>query len=194
MKYHLVPPTTVLFDNHPYVFKPLFKPLNERKTAPLIYLSAAPWQFGSCAETNTWFHLASQIPELPIRTCAIITKTQRNEIMLRELPNDREIQNTHDLASLIKLLKDKERYRDETNKDVLAEDIQLFAETYGITDFLLVFACGDSVFWLEEHGVIYFWSRIDDSMIRGGENLKEALTNYLFNQKNLCYVDENWYQ
>ena len=62
---------------------------------------------------------------------------------------------------------------------------------YGITDFHLVLACGDSVFWLEDHdGVIYFWSRIDDSMIRGGGNLKEALTNYLFNQENLRYVDE----
>jgi hypothetical protein len=27
-------------------------------------------------------------------------------------------------------------------------------------------------------------------MIRGGGNLKEALTNYLFNHENLCYVDE----
>ena len=69
-------------------------------------------------------------------------------------------------------------------------EIQFFDKTYGITDFHLVFACGDWVFWLEDHGVIYFWSRIDDSMIRGGKNLKEALTNYLFNQKNLCYVDE----
>ncbi|RGB21873.1 hypothetical protein C1646_731652 [Rhizophagus diaphanus] len=108
-----------------------------------------------------------------------------------ELHNDHETQNTHDLASLIKLLKDKEPYRDETNKDVLFDyEIQFFAETYGITDFLLVFACGDWVFWLEDHGVIYFWSRIDDSMIRGGKNLKEALMNYLFNQENLCYVDE----
>jgi hypothetical protein len=28
-------------------------------------------------------------------------------------------------------------------------------------------------------------------MICGGDNLKEALTNYLFHQENLCYVDEN---
>jgi len=49
----------------------------------------------------------------------------------------------------------------------------------------------DSVFWLEDHnGVVYFWSRIDDSMIRGGDNLKEALTNYLFYQEKLYYVDE----
>ena len=42
--------------------------------------------------------------------------------MLRELLNDHEMQNIYDLASLIKLLKDKERYHDETNKDVLTED------------------------------------------------------------------------
>ncbi|PKK78353.1 hypothetical protein RhiirC2_861334 [Rhizophagus irregularis] len=118
-------------------------------------------------------------------------KKSKTDSVLRELQNDHETQNTHDLASLIRLLKDKEPYRDETNKDVLFDyEIQFFAETYGITDFLLVFACGDLVFWLEDHGVIYFWFRIDDSMIRGGENLKEALTNYLFNQENLCYVDE----
>ncbi|RIA86911.1 hypothetical protein C1645_878377 [Glomus cerebriforme] len=97
-----------------------------------------------------------------------VQKNIRNEIMLRELPNDdgmQNMQNTHDLASLIRLLKDKEPYRDETNKDVLTKEDH-------------------------DHGIIYFWSRINDSMIRRGENLKEALTNYLFNQENLCYVDE----
>ncbi|RGB36951.1 hypothetical protein C1646_757547 [Rhizophagus diaphanus] len=29
-----------------------------------------------------------------------------------------------------------------------------------------------------------------DSMIRGGENMKEALTNYLFHRENLHYVNE----
>ncbi|CAB4446995.1 unnamed protein product [Rhizophagus irregularis] len=29
-----------------------------------------------------------------------------------------------------------------------------------------------------------------DSMIHEGGNLKEALTNYLFNHENLCYIDE----
>ena len=63
---------------------------------------------------------------------------------------------------------------------------------YGITDFCLMFVTYDaSVFWLEDpDGIIYFWSHIDDSMIRGGDNLKEALTNYLFHQENLFYVDE----
>lgn len=118
-------------------------------------------------------------------------RNTKNETILQELQNGNGIQNTNNLASLIRLLKDKEQYREETNKDVFTKgEIYLFIETYSITDFKLVFACDDSVFWLEDHGIIYFWSRIDDSMIRGGRNLKEALTNYLFNQENLCYVDE----
>ncbi|GBC03862.1 hypothetical protein RclHR1_05370007 [Rhizophagus clarus] len=47
----------------------------------------------------------------------------------------------------------------------------------------------NSVFWLEDHdGVIYFWSRIDDSMIRGGDNLKEALANYLFHHDYVAEI------
>ncbi|UZO24300.1 uncharacterized protein OCT59_016606 [Rhizophagus irregularis] len=66
-------------------------------------------------------------------------KKSKTDSVLRELQNDHETQNTHDLASLIRLLKDKEPYRDETNKDVLFDyEIQFFAETYGITDFLLM--------------------------------------------------------
>jgi hypothetical protein len=118
-------------------------------------------------------------------------RNTKNETILQELQNSDDMQNTNDLALLIRLLKDKEQYREETNKDVFTKgEIYLFTETYGITNFKLMFACDDSVFWLEDHGIIYFWSRIDDSMIRGGRNLKEALTNYLFNQENLCYVDE----
>ena len=107
-----------------------------------------------------------------------------------ELPNDHETQHIHDL---LKLLKNKQPYREETNKNVLYDiEFGWFNGLYGITDFDLVLACEDSVFWLVDHhdGAIYFWSRIDDSMIRGGDNLKEALTNYLFCQKNLYYVDE----
>jgi len=79
-----------------------------------------------------------------------------------------------------------------TNNDILYDyEIKMFSETYSITDFCLVLACHDSVFWLENPGsVIYFWSHIDDSMICGGDNMKEALTNFLFYQKNLCYIDE----
>ncbi|RIA98971.1 hypothetical protein C1645_731179 [Glomus cerebriforme] len=90
------------------------------------------------------------------------------ETTLQELPNDREPQHTQNLPLLLKLLNNKYPYRDEANKNIL-----------------------DDLFWLEDpDGVIYFWSRIDDSMIRGGGNLKEALTNYLFHRENLCYDDE----
>jgi hypothetical protein len=105
----------------------------------------------------------------------------------------REPQHTQDLPLLLELLNDKYPYRKDANKNILEDrEIRLFNKLYGITDFRLMFVTyDDSVFWLEgPDGVIYLWSRIDDSMIRGGGNLKEALTNYLFNRENLCYVDE----
>ncbi|GBC41059.1 uncharacterized protein OCT59_001861 [Rhizophagus irregularis] len=113
----------------------------------------------------------------------------KNESTLLELQNDHETQHTQDL---LELLKNKEPYHDEIDKKALNDiEIALFAGMYGITDFCLVLARNDSVFWLKDHnGVIYFWSRIDDSMIRGGDNLEEALTNYLFHHENLYYVDE----
>ncbi|RGB30360.1 hypothetical protein C1646_671765 [Rhizophagus diaphanus] len=125
-----------------------------------------------------------------------ITETQadnntRNATNLQELSYDHETQQ--DLTSLLKLLNNKYPYRVETNKNVLTNvEIRLFAGMYGITDFHLLFVtCDASVFWLEDpDGVIYFWSRIDDSMIRGGDNLQDALTNYLFQQENLNYVEE----
>ncbi|CAB4436691.1 unnamed protein product [Rhizophagus irregularis] len=115
----------------------------------------------------------------------------RNATNLHELPHDHELQQ--DLTSLLKLLNNKYPYRIETNKNVLNNvEIRLFAGMYGITDFhLILVTCDSSVFWLEDpDGIIYFWSRIDDSMIRGGNNLRDALTNYLFHQENLYYVDE----
>ncbi|PKY38307.1 hypothetical protein RhiirA4_391767 [Rhizophagus irregularis] len=116
----------------------------------------------------------------------------RNETTLLKLQKDHGTQHTPDLPLLLELLKNKLPYREETNKNVLNNfEIRIFNEIYGINDFCLVFACEDSIFWLKDHdGAIYFWSRIDDSMIRGGSNLIEALTNYLFHQENLCYVDE----
>jgi hypothetical protein len=61
------------------------------------------------------------------------------------LPNNHEIQHTQDL--LLKLLKNKESYRDEISKNVLNYiEIGLFAGIYGIVDFCLVLVCEDSVF------------------------------------------------
>ncbi|CAB4406601.1 unnamed protein product [Rhizophagus irregularis] len=121
----------------------------------------------------------------------------RGENSLLKLQNDHEIQHTQNLPSLLRVLKNKQPYRDESNKNVLAEvEIRLIADMYGITDFRLVLACEDSVFWLEDlsSSAIYFWSRIDDTMIRGGDNLEEALINYLYHQDNLYYVDENTFK
>ncbi|CAB5360815.1 unnamed protein product [Rhizophagus irregularis] len=116
----------------------------------------------------------------------------RSETSLQELRNEREPQHIQDLPLLLKLLNNEYPYRNETNKNVLTDrEIRFFAKMYGITDFCLIFVTYDnSVFWLEDPKGVYFWSRIDDSMIRGGDNLTEALTNYLFHDENLCYVDE----
>ncbi|CAG8524140.1 4987_t:CDS:2, partial [Funneliformis caledonium] len=47
-------------------------------------------------------------------------------------------------------------------------------------------------FWLKvPDGVIYLWSHLDDILVHGRDNIKEALKNYLFHQENLRYVDEN---
>ncbi|RGB23443.1 hypothetical protein C1646_806545 [Rhizophagus diaphanus] len=116
----------------------------------------------------------------------------RSETTLQELQNKRKLQYTQDLPLLLKLLNNEYPYRNESNKNVLTDrEIRLFTKMYGITDFRLMFVIYDnSVFWLEDPKGIYFWFRIDDSMIRGGDNLIETLTNYLFYDKNLCYVDE----
>ncbi|CAB5393672.1 unnamed protein product [Rhizophagus irregularis] len=98
----------------------------------------------------------------------------KGESSLLELQNDHEIQHTQDLPSLLRVLKNKQPYRD-ANKNVLAEvEIQLITDMYGITDFCLVLAY--------------------DTMIRGGDNLEEALINYLYHQDNLYYVDENTFK
>ncbi|RIA83428.1 hypothetical protein C1645_743073 [Glomus cerebriforme] len=112
---------------------------------------------------------------------------KNSEIFLRELRPDHEQQT----QSLLNLLKNIYPFHEVTNNDKLYDyEIKMFPGTYGITDFCLVLASRE-VFWLEvPGGVIYFWSRIDDSMIRGGVNMEEALTNFLFHQENLCYVDE----
>ena len=83
----------------------------------------APWQLGNCAETNTWFHQASQIPELPIRTCAIKIKTQEiylcceNCQMIIECSTCRICGTPMILPHLLGYLKDKKPYHNKTNED-----------------------------------------------------------------------------
>ncbi|CAG8742329.1 20504_t:CDS:2, partial [Rhizophagus irregularis] len=69
--------------------------------------------------------------------------------------------------------------------------IKRFAKLYCITNFCPVLSCHDSIFWLKDpDGVIYIWSRIDGMMIRGGCDMKEALSNFLFHEENLYYIED----
>ncbi|RIA90841.1 hypothetical protein C1645_768870 [Glomus cerebriforme] len=115
-----------------------------------------------------------------------------NDVATRQLSDDNDIQYEEDLLGLLNLLKNKYPFRDEMNKDVLYDDeIERFTVLYSITNVCPVLSCYNSIFWLKDpDGVIYMWSRTDDMMIRGGDNMKEALRNFLFHQENLCYINE----
>jgi hypothetical protein len=115
-----------------------------------------------------------------------------NNVAMQELSTDNETQCGENLFTLLNLLKNKYSFRNETNKNILYDyEIHRFAEFYNITDFCLVLAYYDLIFWLKDlNGVIYMWSRTDGSMIRGGCNMKEALVNVLFHQENLYYIEE----
>ncbi|RIA85185.1 hypothetical protein C1645_741788 [Glomus cerebriforme] len=118
-------------------------------------------------------------------------KSKYNTAM-QELLADDGTQYEEDLLVLLNLLKNKYPFHDETNKNILYDfEIRRFAEFYNITDFCPVLSCYDLIFWLKDlNGIIYMWSRIDESMILGGCNMKEALINFLFYQKNLYYIEE----
>ncbi|RIA84132.1 hypothetical protein C1645_784742, partial [Glomus cerebriforme] len=113
----------------------------------------------------------------------------RNDGTLQELrPN-----HTLEVASLLELLKNEYSYHEATNDDTLTDhEIRLLDGIYHITDYRIVLACKNYCYWLKvPDGVIYIFSRLDDSIVRGGDNMKEALTNYIFNREKLRYVDEN---
>jgi hypothetical protein len=112
---------------------------------------------------------------------------------MRQLSGDNDTQYEKDLLRLLSVLKSKYPLREEMNKDVLYDDeIERFTVLYGITNVCPVLSYYNTIFWLQDPtGVIYMWSRTDDRMIRGGGNMKEALTNFLFQQENLCYIDED---
>ncbi|RIA94362.1 hypothetical protein C1645_566668 [Glomus cerebriforme] len=117
----------------------------------------------------------------------------RNDATLLELPPNHESQHTQDVASLLELLKNKYSYREATNNVILPDyEIQLLDGIYRITDYRIVLACRNYCYWFEvPDGVIYLWSRLDYTLVRGGDNIKEALKNFLFHRENLRYVDEN---
>jgi len=97
-----------------------------------------------------------------------------------------------DLLMLLNLLKNKYLFHDEMNKNILYDhEIHRFAELYNITNFCSVLACYDLIFWLKDlNSTIYMWSHTDKLMILRGHNMKETLINFLFHQKNLCYIEK----
>jgi len=116
----------------------------------------------------------------------------KKDITVRQLSNDNDIQCDEDLLGLLSVLKSEYQFRDEVNKDVLYDDeIKRFSVFYGINNVCPLLSRHNSIFWLKNpDGVIYMWSRTDDMMIHGGNNLKEALKNFLFHQENLHYINE----
>ncbi|UZO15683.1 uncharacterized protein OCT59_007100 [Rhizophagus irregularis] len=120
--------------------------------------------------------------------------TRKNGSM-RQLSDDNVSQYEKDLLRLLSVLKSKYPFRVERNKDVLYDDeIERFTALYGITNVYPVLLYHNSIFWLQNPDGVYLWSRIDDRMIHGGGNMKEALTNFLFQQENLCYIDEDTHE
>ncbi|GBC09504.1 hypothetical protein RclHR1_08920001 [Rhizophagus clarus] len=116
-----------------------------------------------------------------------------NKVTMQELSSDDgSSQREESVLTLLNLLKNKYPFLDEMDKNILYDiEICRFAEFYNITDFCPVLVCDDLIFWLKDlNGVIYMWSRTDESMILGGRNMKEALINFLFCQKNLYYIEE----
>ncbi|CAB5364851.1 uncharacterized protein OCT59_022186 [Rhizophagus irregularis] len=93
---------------------------------------------------------------------------------------------------LVNILKKDYSFHDETNINVLSDrEINKFSKVYGITDVHPILSYDDFVFWLEDNnGIIYIWSRMENSIILGGHDLREALMNFLFYQENLRYIDE----
>jgi len=115
-----------------------------------------------------------------------------NKVAMRELSADDGSQCEENLPTLLNLLKNKYPFHNVTDKNILYDyEIRRFAEFYNITDFSPVLVCDDLIFWLEDpDGVIYMWSRTDESMILGGPDMKKALINFLFFQENLRYIEE----
>jgi hypothetical protein len=110
-------------------------------------------------------------------------------IIFSRRAQDLHIQSLENESDLLKLLRGVYSVRDDnTLQDYEIDD---FSKVYGITDFCYMFSCNQLEFWLKSFdGTIYVWSRVDNAMIHGGSNMKEALKNYIFRHENLCYVNE----
>ncbi|EXX64558.1 hypothetical protein GLOIN_2v1506419 [Rhizophagus irregularis DAOM 181602=DAOM 197198] len=115
-----------------------------------------------------------------------------SQATLRKLSCDLEAQYSHDVPSLLNILKSFYPFN-ETSGDVLEDyEINDFFKLYDISNVRPILASNDNyVFWLEDPaGIIYMWSRVEWSMSYLGRELREALVNYLFHQDNICYVVE----
>ncbi|RIA90529.1 hypothetical protein C1645_737806 [Glomus cerebriforme] len=129
----------------------------------------------------------------PIRALGIqqLYQDQRG-ITLQKLPQDLETQYSQDIPSLLSILTSIYPF-DEISSNVLYDyEINNFPELYGISNVRPILASDDDyVFWLEDTtSAIYIWSRIDNSMLYIGQDLREALINYLFHHDNICSVIE----
>ncbi|RIA85188.1 hypothetical protein C1645_831148 [Glomus cerebriforme] len=110
-----------------------------------------------------------------------------NNVIMQELSANNKAQYEKDPPTLLKLLKNKYPFYDETNKNILYDyEIKRFATLYCITNFCLVLSCYDLIFWLKDSdGVIYIWSRTDGMMIRGGlKKAKEEANKWYEENKN----------
>ncbi|RIA86893.1 hypothetical protein C1645_778524 [Glomus cerebriforme] len=115
----------------------------------------------------------------------------RRSVTLRKLPQDLELQCSNNVSALLDMLK-KICPFNEASGGLYDYEFNDFRKVYGISDVHPILSSDDEyVFWLKNTtGAIYIWSRIDHSMLYIGDNLGEALNNYLFHQDNLCYVME----
>ncbi|PKC57390.1 hypothetical protein RhiirA1_541633 [Rhizophagus irregularis] len=114
----------------------------------------------------------------------------RNDTPLRELSPDYETQDSEDV--LLNLLKRDHSFHETNTNGLSVYEIDKFSKKYAIIGAYPVLSYNDLVFWIKDHdGVVYIWSRMENSVMLVGHNMKDALMNYLFHQENLRYVNEH---
>ncbi|PKK57172.1 hypothetical protein RhiirC2_798551 [Rhizophagus irregularis] len=114
----------------------------------------------------------------------------RNDTPLRELSPDYETQDSEDV--LFNLLKRDHSFHETNTNGLSVYEIDKFSKKYAIIGVYPILSYNDLVFWIKDHdGVVYIWSRMENSIMLVGHNMKDALMNYLFHQENLHYVNEH---
>jgi hypothetical protein len=114
---------------------------------------------------------------------------------MRKLFDDYETQfshdahDVHDVPTLSRLLLTIYPFN-KTNNNVLYDyEINDFITIYGINGTYSVFTNEDLIWFKDSAESIYIWSRVDDTLMFIGKDIREALVNYLFHEDNLFYVD-----